>query len=179
MDSRIMVIATGNAILVGAGLATFGWVYTARRHRRISRKQHTFNVLLHMSFNEVFLKALKCASTHFRDQTLPDLLDEANVELRRKVRIILNHYEFMAAGVRNGDLDEQLLRDSERGVVVQIYESCQHHIYSVRNTRQRQSINEHLEWLYKRWNPNPPRRTKRLIEWALGRPLQGQRIKVN
>lgn len=46
---------TTTAILVGAFAATIGWLYTARRARMLSRKQHTITVILNASSNERFI----------------------------------------------------------------------------------------------------------------------------
>ena len=62
---------------------------------------------------------------------------------------LLNHYEFLAAGIRNGDIDERLLKDSERGTVVRLFET------------------------FERWSKNPPGRRQRWFEWVRGKPNYG------
>ena len=53
------MISTSTAILIGAGFATLGWVYTARRARTLARTQHTLTAMLTVSFNQDFRKALR------------------------------------------------------------------------------------------------------------------------
>lgn len=172
----MIAMQPGIAILVAAVLATVGWMFTARRNRTIARKHHTFNVLLTMSFNDVFIEAYETLAPAIKNKKLPKSLDgRSNNDLRNATKIILNHYEFLAAGVRNGDLDEKLLKDSERSMVVHLYEGCGEFIYAVRDNRKRQTINEHLEWLAMRWENNPPNWFQCCLEAFLGRPIQGNR----
>ena len=109
---------TSTAALVGAALATCGWLYTARRARTLSRKQHTVTVMLQASLNKEFRDALLVISDAMKNGACPDLEADENKELRFSMRFVTNHYEFVAAGLRNGDFDERLVRDSERGVIV-------------------------------------------------------------
>jgi hypothetical protein len=56
------------AILIGAGLATCGWLYGARRARTLPRKQHTVNVMLQAAFNQSYREA---------EKTLREAIDNA------------------------------------------------------------------------------------------------------
>lgn len=73
------------------------------------------------------------------------------------IRYLLNYYEFMAKGIRIGDLDEELLRGTLRGGVVSLYRDTQiyRHFIQVGNKNQHQGpiqlpqrlAYEHLTWL--------------------------------
>lgn len=146
----------------------------------LARKQHSLNVMLTASFNKEFRDAYKIIAPFIRANNLPTIGadDNGNNDLREALRLVLNHYEFVAAGIRNGDMDEVLIRDSERGTILTIFESLRKYIESLRNTRRRRSINEHLEWLHRRWETSPPGRIQRLIEAVRGKPFSGQRERV-
>ena len=144
----------------------------------MGRKQHTFNVLIAAAFNKDFRDALHALAPHIRAKAFPDLDDPQNIELALHFRLVINHYEFIAAGIRNGDIDEVLVRDSERGTVLSIYEAAVPRIEVLRGARRRRSLCEHLEWLHRRWEARPPGKAHRLCEWARGRPFQGQRERV-
>jgi hypothetical protein len=93
------------AVLVGAGLATTGWIYTARRARALSRKQHTVNVMLQATFNKDFQAAMATIRPCMRTGQCPaDILQPEQEPLREAFRTVLNHFEFVAVGLRNGDL---------------------------------------------------------------------------
>ena len=172
-----MQIDTPIAILVAASFATMGWLWTGRRMRALSRKQHTFTVLFQSSLNEVHMDAVKAITPHIRIFTCPDLNAEENKIVAMAFRKILNHYEFIAAAIRNGDFDERLFRDTERATILGVFETCEKYIYAVRTDRRRQTIYEHLEWLHRRWEGKPPGRIQYCIEWLHGRPLPGRRVK--
>ena len=103
---------TSHAALIASGLATCGWLYTARRARALSRKQHTISVMPQASFNKEFQDQINLIRQYVLDQNLPvDLSGKERVH--SAARRVLNHYEFVAAGLRNGDFDERLVIDSE------------------------------------------------------------------
>ncbi len=157
-----------------------GWLYAARKARSIARKQHTINVMLQANFNSDFRKALRdIAPTVRSKQGPPQTTDEAAITLRNAYRFVMNHYEFVASGLRNGDFDELLVRDSERGTILQLYESCETYIYQIRNSRDRQTSYEHLEWLNDRWKKRPPQFIQRYVERMMSRPFQGKRHNPN
>jgi hypothetical protein len=60
------------AVLIGAALATVGWLYTARRSRVLARKQHTINILLQASFNKEFGDSFRTVADMIT-QPCPDL----------------------------------------------------------------------------------------------------------
>ena len=167
---------TAIAALVGASLATTGWLYTARRARSLSRKQHTVNVMLQASFDADFREASSKIRPYLKAGNCPDDdLTKENDEVREAFRRVLNHYEFVAAGLRNGDFDENLVRDSERGAILLLFRACKQLIYKIRDDRSRLSIYEHLEWLNRRWDEKPPGRIQRCFEFVAGRPIPGRR----
>jgi hypothetical protein len=167
---------TATAALISASLATTGWLYAARRARVVSKKQHTVSVMLHASFNRDFQNCIKLMRPFLVAQNLPATFENQD-ELRESVRIVLNHYEFIAAGLRNGDFDESLMRDSERGAIIQLYAGCKNFIWALRDNRDRMSIYEHLEWLYDRWTDKVAHPIVDVWEWIIGFPIQGARHK--
>jgi len=168
-------MAPETAILIGAGLATTGWLYAARRARTLAKKQHTINVILQANFNEKFLHSRAAIAPHMKLGKCPDdVLDGTNEELKGHFRDILNHYEFVSAGLRNGDFDEKLIKDSEKSTYVNLYACTEKYIWSLRDNRNRMSIYEHLEWVHRRWGTNPPNLPSRSVEWIRGRPFYGK-----
>lgn len=171
-------LPTGLVLAVSALLATLGWIYTARRARWLARKHHTFNTLTNVQFSVAFRKAFKALSTYLKTEPRARLDEIEDEDTRQKVRLILNHFEFISAGIRRGDIDEDLVHDTYRGTVRVYFEQLEDYIYSVRNARKRNAIFEHLEWLYVRWEQDPPGRIQRFFEWVKGSPFQGTRVRV-
>lgn len=163
------------AILIGAASATAGWLYTARRSRNLAKKQHTINVMLQANFNRDFLAARANIAPYLKSGSCPEeILNGEDEELCKNFRDILNHYEFVCAGLRNGDFDEKLIKDSERGTYLALYSCCQKYIWQLRDGRHRMTIYEHLEWVHNRWKVKPPNKFIRFIEFIRGKPFYGR-----
>lgn len=69
-------------------------------------------------------------------------------------------------------MSEQLLKDNERGTIIGLVEASDAFIQKVRDTRNRQAIFEHIEWVYGRWKEHPPIWWQRAIEVIIDRPLR-------
>jgi hypothetical protein len=164
------------AILIGAALATCGWLYGARRARSLSRKQHTINVMLQANLNKEFRAAQKLLGEAIDAGKCPDLRSKEYETLRDAFRMVANHYEFISAGLRNGDLEENLIRDSQRGQMLRLYSFCKDFIWNLRDARNRLTIYEHFEWLNGRWAVKPPGRVQKIVETCMGRPFAGKRV---
>lgn len=161
------------AIVAGAFTATVGWLYTARRQRTLARKQHTFNALLAMSGVE-FENRLARLSPHLREGKLPKNLFSEDGD----VKAVLNHFEFLAASIRNGDIYERLLYDSEHGIILALMVASNDYIQDIREQRGRDEIYEHLAWLEQRWTTKKPEKSQRIIEFIVGRPIYDWPIRV-
>lgn len=151
--------------------ATLGWIWAAKRARALSRKQHTFNALLQASFNQQYQMAHVAVRPYVRGKKKLDWDLPRNRQLKDQFTFLLNHYEFLAAGVRNGDISESLLKDSQRGVIISLYAYCEPYIESLRSDRHKQALFEHLEWLYMRWHEAPPKFIQRTCEILISRPI--------
>ena len=170
---------SSDLIALGAVLATFGWLYTARKSRSLARKQHTVSIMITANFDENMRAAHRAVAPYFNaKKNLPDQNSKEFEQIRPHVRLLLNHYEFVAAGIRRGDFDEKLVIDAERGTILNAYESSESYVFALRDNRRSQSIYEHLEWVHRRWEKCPPGKLQRIIEWAKGSPLYGQRNEV-
>lgn len=165
-------------VLLTALAITIGWLYTSRRNRTMSRQQHTFNALLHASFNKEFNATLIAIRPYLRKEKVVPVPMGLDYEDAAHITFALDHYEFLSAGIRNGDIHERLLKDSDRSIVVLLYEAFEKHIYGQRDRPGKEAVYEHLEWLYGRWAKKPPSPILRIIEWFYGRPLQGSRNKI-
>jgi hypothetical protein len=180
-------IETGQAVYLSTLVAVAGWFYTNRKERNLFRKQHTFNALMQASFDTSYQRAITSVRPHIRKGVLPDIsVDDEHLiaapetldtdirqtrELREHVAFLLNHYEFLAAGIRNGDIDEKLLYDSERSTILKIQDISEPFVDSLRDRRKRVSIFEHLEWLTDRWGEKPPSQWQYFCEFICGKPI--------
>jgi hypothetical protein len=73
------------------------------------------------------------------------------------LRYLLNYFEFIAVGIRYGDLDEKLLKNTLRGILCGVYEAAgplvtQRRQAPAGSKAEKSKTFEHLEWLYTRWH---------------------------
>lgn len=164
-----------HAVLIGAALATAGWLYTGRRQRTVARKQHTLNVILQATYNANHCEAMNAVRPSMSSGKCPDITG-AEAGEREHYRTVLNYFELLAAGIRNGDFDERMVRDTHRGSMICMYEACEDQIFKMRDARRRRTIYEHFEWLYKRWEKKRPGKIQQAAEWIRGAPFAGTRV---
>lgn len=159
------------SIVISAVVAILGWLYAARRQRNLSRKQHTFNAVLWGSTNDRYIAAMdKIRPRMQAGQPIQVVaLDDAE---QTAVRFLLNHYEFIAAAIRIGDIDEQLFKWAERSIVVLLFTVFEPYVYTRRSDRNRDTMFEHIEWLKRRWTQTLPW-YKRWIEAMRAKPTFG------
>ncbi|MCH7540273.1 MAG: DUF4760 domain-containing protein [Proteobacteria bacterium] len=154
-------------------LATIGWIITVIINRSLSRKQHTFNALLEMSFHDKLESCIANLSPHLRSGKLPSPIGP----IEKDLKLLLNHYEFLAAAIRNGIVNEKLLADSDKPLVVRLVETSKIYIKSERSKSVRKTedeknkMYEHIVWLFRRWTDAQPCPPQKLIEFFWGRPI--------
>jgi hypothetical protein len=105
-------------------------------------------------------------ATGFRAITEADIskpLDEQDHDLLDAIQFFLNHFEFIAAGIRHGDLDEDMLKGTLRGMVER-YCAVGAVLIDAHRTAQGPKTYEHLIWLNRRWTV---RRLDSRIEFLL------------
>ncbi|QUJ77365.1 DUF4760 domain-containing protein [Sulfitobacter albidus] len=163
--------ATGTFVAlvsVAAALCTFG--YNAYAARRAQRKQQTMTLLLesrlssefrgilekrrHLfpEYTDVSFDAWNAARTAApEDATDPDQIAaaERSRESALAVTQLLNYYEFLAVGIKQGDLDKDLLRKTLRSIMCNLVDDCRDLIAEMR--RRKPSTYEHLCALYDDW----------------------------
>ena len=94
------------------------------------------------------------------------------------LRSLFMHYEYIAAGVYCGGLDERVIKECEIRNVVALYKYTTSYVDDLRNLRRKYDpkfadiIYENFQRLARRWDSLPPRLCDRLVEWFLMRPLR-------
>jgi len=160
---------TFSAILITGAFAILGWIFTARRSWALSRKQHTINIILQANFDDDFLRDREAIAPMVRQGGIT-LRSVAYSRLGKEFRRILNHYEFVAAAVRAGDVDEALLKSSEGTLYVQLVEASRGYISDLQTTENRDTLFKNLLWLHARWVLDPPNVWQRFWERVAERP---------
>jgi hypothetical protein len=130
------------AVTTAATLATIGWIAQRDAALFVSRKQHTMNILVQMRHSELFNRHRFNVFYHYPGQIDIPPADVAGLFAARDIQanygvdhtgkdkypviesiiFLANFYEFLAAAIDEGDLDEALLRKSIRGVAIRYYQ---------------------------------------------------------
>jgi hypothetical protein len=159
------------ATLIGVAVAVVTFMITLRRQRTLNRTQHTFNALLQTSLNEQYQLHLDRVRPYFRSkEDINDVL-KSNGDLRQSVNFLLYHYEFLAGGVRYGDLSESFLRSDQGHIIRELYSLTRPHIEELRERARNPRLFDQIQWLYDRWIDKKPGRIQRFAEHMRGRPF--------
>ena len=134
---------------------------------RNSRKQHTVNVLFHTRLSSEFLKRTGIIKQHFPG-ILPitcDALETVSAKTTPEkspmeaVKFMLNYYEFVAAGIRHGDLDNRLVCDCLCTALCTFFDRCEDVIKNARGedakgrpVEEKARIFRNLIWLRVKWS---------------------------
>ncbi|MCX8520736.1 MAG: DUF4760 domain-containing protein, partial [Rhodoferax sp.] len=101
-----------------------GWMLTNLINLRNSIRQHTITTLLQSRLSSTYMAYADRLSAHYADY---EARKENNPALREgptdkvdvlALRYILNYFEFIAIGIKRGDLDEGMLKDSLRSILI-------------------------------------------------------------
>jgi hypothetical protein len=143
-------------IAFSAVTAVVGWLTNAIVTVRNSVKQHTVSTLLQSRLSQPYMDRAKNvnAALSAGGGSTNSLTTE---HIARKdpvvddVLFFLNYFEFIAVGVRHGDLDEDLMRGSIRGFVQRLHD-CGAELIKVHAPAKNSRTFEHLRWLRARWD---------------------------
>lgn len=125
--------------------AFYTWLISSWVHARIALRQHTVDMLLSHSNSKVYSEYRRVFLREFEDRTLQrsdwedgasvawsDEADQKQIKVQDLLQTLLNEYEFIAAGIICGDLDELLLRKTIRGQVTRLIRQCDQFIKDIR-----------------------------------------------
>lgn len=170
------------AIIVGAFLASLGWVTTNTISRANLRKSHTMDVVIktriggeilwhrrnvfrELAYNELLtgekyvamLKALDCKSEWSTEKNTSPPVDS--------LRIILNHYEYIAASVRGGELDYSIIKNTLSQTIISYHDDWLAAV--ILEQKRNPASFEHLAWLVQRLRKDSSRKSisKCLRQW--------------
>lgn len=141
---------------IGLAGAVSGWMATGWINLRNSIRQHTITTLLQSRLSATYMGYADELSKHYasfeaRRKANPAMrespTDNVNV---LALRYILNYFEFIAIGIKRGDLDEDMLRDSLRSILRKNVEMSRTWIMASRV--ENKHFYSHVLWLHDRWS---------------------------
>ena len=149
--------------IAGILAAATGWVVTSMVNLHNARRQHTVNVLLQSRLSQAYQQRLRDVVKAFpvTPKVTPikagDWDVAENLEAIDGVKYLLNYFEFVAVGIRTGDLDEKTLKMSLRGILITLCDMADIYIRYQRGELDENDgypskrSYEHMLWLRDRW----------------------------
>ncbi|RYH37899.1 MAG: DUF4760 domain-containing protein [Alcaligenaceae bacterium] len=122
---------------------------------RNSVKQHTINTLLQSRLSATYMAHAEAVGDHFAQFVASKQLNPASTRTpvddipKKSIGYILNYFEFIAIGIRHGDLDESVLKSSMRSMLTRTVHLVDILIKNAVQENPRAYC--HLVWLYGRW----------------------------
>ncbi len=172
--------------IVAAFVAVTGFTVGAYVSIRNSVKQHTISTLLDSRLSTTYMEHAKVINETFfvEGKICPLTPTEMKEGLADgSITYILNYLEFIAVGIRSGDLDEWVLRRTIRGMVCNLEMALQIYIQESQKLKRlpprwmiwkprKSKAFEHVSWLAKKWDVEAlrlgiydgPRPKKELVE---------------
>jgi hypothetical protein len=81
-------------------------------------------------------------------------MNTSNAELMHDINSVLNYFEFIAVGIRYGDLDESFLKEVMGGIITRMCSKASLYLAFIRDSKNGLGgvrTFEHLVWLNERW----------------------------
>jgi hypothetical protein len=192
-------------IAVIAGFtATLGWVFSSFVTARNTQRQNTITLLLNMRHSDVYSRHFN--NTYFVAQRRDLIADRPGMIERDKqalwgtppstsdpcaapqaagairssyqsVVYVLNYYEFIAAGVRKGALDADIVYNTVAPHLRVYFETFRTWVDAERSENNSKRIYLNLEWYAKKFPPRPavkepPRRSATQTRWPFAPKAQ-------
>ncbi|WP_100101766.1 DUF4760 domain-containing protein [Snodgrassella communis] len=92
---------------------------------------------------------LKENNTDFNTIGAQSLL--ANEKENQAILDVLNNYEFMAAGIKEGAFDEEIYKRMKRSLVIKDWEKLELYVRALRKREQRDRLFSEFQWLAEKW----------------------------
>lgn len=154
--------------------AIIGWLFAAWVQVRNSVKQHTVNTMLGSRLSTAFQQRIADFRSKYPLLPTPSSIKDGdwnipdNFLALEGARYLLNYYEFIAVGIREGDFDELLMEECWWGIVTTLHRLTNN---LIEFSREKQPDGTYLDptayenflWLSNRWKR--PKRKQGIRAW--------------
>lgn len=158
LASELMDIAPILTPVIMATTATAAFL-AIWRNQVIARRRATIDLVIAQRSDET-LQTSKRKLAELHDDQQDCLAKYAANEHRegeesKAILAVLNHYEFVATGIKEGAFDERVYKKMLHGVLVRDYDALKGFIQELRRTRSHKTLFQEYEWLGKKWKAKP------------------------
>lgn len=146
-------------ILLGTLTAVLGWLFTSRGQDLNSRRSHSIQTLMSSRLSEAYANHSNYATSVFTSHKQKygesynltiEHFDKLTQAEKNAIIYQLNYFEFIAVGIRYGDLDENLIKNTLKTI---INTNCVFFGNIIKDKQAKStSVYEHLIALNNRWN---------------------------
>ncbi len=146
-------------VLLGTVVAILGWLFPTRANSVAATRSHTIHTLMESRLSEIYNhKVTLCtevyvtAKKQFGESYILKKEHFENLDQKYKdaIHYLLNYLEFVATGIRFGDLDETLMRNMMKTIINTNFTFFEEVIKD--KQVKAPTVYEHLTVLHKRWN---------------------------
>lgn len=123
-----------------------------------AKKRATIDLVLHESQNPILMEAKKQVSKYHDTKVNFTELSCGEHCLKPEngfIQIVLNNYEFTAAGIKEGAFDEKIYKRTKYSLILRDWNAFSGYIAELRRAKNRNTLYMEFEWLAKRWGNRP------------------------
>jgi hypothetical protein len=143
-DPATYPLITALVACVAVAAASWGWAIGGWVAHRNARVQHTITIIAARFAQPMFVQQLALFNNSFGDaddtppvtsQIIDALVATGTAADQAKVqaaRYLLNYFEFIASGVRSGELDLDIVRNNLRASIIYFHNKCEPYIVDQR-----------------------------------------------
>ncbi|OSI23541.1 DUF4760 domain-containing protein [Neisseria dumasiana] len=133
---------------------------TLEHNHLMIRKRATIDILIQENQDKELVEAKRIVmalpgEASFIKYLEPNLCDDDNSKKEKEcIRILLNRYEFVALGIKNGAFEEEIYKRLKYSDTMDIWAKAKPMIMELRRQKKRQTYYQEFEWLANRWEKN-------------------------
>jgi hypothetical protein len=141
-------IQTGALFLSAIGAL---WIIVSRE--RSERRRATIDLVIHQKTDPNLQEAKRhiLALHDSHAQNLSRYLENRDSPDCKNILLLLNNYEFIAAGIRESALDEEIYKRVQYSVLVKDWDALSGFVMEFRRTEGRPTLFQEFEYIAKRW----------------------------
>ena len=125
------------------------------------KKRATIDLVLHQR-NDIKLTDAKKILRNLDDSnglSSYACLDAKDKDETIAIMAVLNHYEFVATGIREDAFDERVYKRMLYGILVKDWNNLEAFVVELRKTRFHNTLYQEYQWLAEKWKKNPLERS--------------------
>jgi len=153
-------------------LSAFGAIAILYNNSHQAKKRATIDLVLHENSNEEIQeskrKIRKCHDDN-TDFTQMSGKDHKDNPMREHIKVVLNNYEFISAGIKEGAFDEEIYKRTKRSIIIRDWKALAAYITALRQQQDNDKLYSEFQWLAERWQQSKIKPDvhwwRKLISW--------------